>query len=70
MLVFVLMAAVLLWRPAGLFGREEHRMSTDELTRAQHVDLPAEPVRFAERPLVRAAMLARRPAWSSSRCPG
>ena len=32
-------------------------MSTDELTRAQHVDLPAEPVRFAERPLVRAAML-------------
>ena len=36
-------------------------MSTDELTRAQHVDLPAEPVRVAERPLVRAAMLARRP---------
>ena len=32
-------------------------MSTDELTRSQHVDLPAEPVRFAERPLVRAAML-------------
>src|SRR6478736_8934112 len=32
-------------------------MSTDELTRAQHVDLPAEPVRLAERPLVRAAML-------------
>ena len=32
-------------------------MSTDQLTRAQHVDLPAEPVRVAERPLVRAAML-------------
>src|SRR5690349_4387266 len=32
-------------------------MSTDQLTRAQHVDLPAEPVRVAERPLVRAGML-------------
>ena len=32
-------------------------MSTDELTRAPHVDLPAEPVRVAERPLVRAALL-------------
>ena len=32
-------------------------MSTDELTRSQHVDLPAEPVRVAERPLVRALML-------------
>ena len=32
-------------------------MSTDQLTRSQHVDLPAEPVRMAERPLVRAVML-------------
>ena len=32
-------------------------MSTDQLTRSQHVDLPAEPVRVAERPLVRALML-------------